>query len=39
MDALNWINGWFQSNCDGDWEHGFGITIETLDNPGWCVKI
>ena len=24
---------------DRDWEHGFGITIETLDNPGWCVKI
>ena len=24
---------------DRDWEHGFGITIETLDNPRWCVKI
>ena len=39
MNALNWINDWFQSNCNGDWEHGYGITIETLDNPGWSVAI
>lgn len=39
MNALNWINEWFKSNCNGDWEHGYGITIETLDNPGWNVEI
>jgi hypothetical protein len=27
------------SNCDGDWEHSFGITIKTLDNPGWAIDI
>jgi Immunity protein 53 len=21
------------------WEHSFGITIETIDNPGWSVTI
>jgi hypothetical protein len=25
--------------CDGDWEHGNGIRIATLDNPGWCLRI
>ena len=25
--------------CDGDWEHGYGVRIETLDNPGWHVSI
>jgi hypothetical protein len=30
---------WFKSYCDGDWEHGHGISIETMDNPGWSIKI
>lgn len=34
-----WIMKWYEKNCDGDWEHSFRITIETLDNPGWSVKI
>lgn len=25
--------------CDGTWEHLYGITINTLDNPGWHVQI
>ena len=33
------LEEWFLGNCDGDWEHCMGITIETLDNPGWAVKI
>ena len=30
---------WYESNCDGDWEHSFGVTIDTLDNPGWFVTV
>ncbi len=33
------LQNWYASNCDGDWEHSFGIRIETLDNPGWLVTI
>ena len=33
------IENWFKQRCDGDWEHQGGISIETLDNPGWCVKV
>jgi len=36
---LTRLQNWYHSNCDGDWEHSFGISIETLDNPGWTVKI
>lgn len=33
------IQHWYRTQCDGDWEHRFGIVIETLDNPGWSVRI
>lgn len=36
---LERIQDWYRNNCDGDWEHGFGIKIETVDNPGWSVEI
>lgn len=37
--ALTWLQAWYATQCDGDWEHEGGITIETLDNPGWAVRI
>lgn len=39
MEVLNWIEKWFLSQCDGGWEHSYGIKIESLDNPGWAVTI
>ncbi|WP_263597259.1 immunity 53 family protein [Metabacillus idriensis] len=33
------MQNWYLKQCDGDWEHQFGIRIDTLDNPGWSVKI
>ncbi len=39
MDNLAWLQGWYADQCDGDWEHGFGVSIGTLDNPGWSLKI
>ena len=38
-NALCWLSAWFESHCDGDWEHSFGVKIETTDNPGWIVEI
>ena len=37
--ALLILQNWFANNCNGDWEHEYGVKIETIDNPGWCVKI
>jgi hypothetical protein len=39
MSDLGWLFEWFKKQCDGDWEHGNGISIGTLDNPGWFIKI
>jgi hypothetical protein len=37
--ALTSLQSWFASECNGDWEHQFGVRIETSDNPGWIVEI
>ena len=39
MDILQWLENWFLDNCDGDWEHCYGIHISNIDNPGWLVDI
>ena len=38
-DTLRWLMQWYEGHCDGDWEHGFGPEIGTIDNPGWSLKI
>lgn len=38
-NSLEWLFKWFSNQCDGDWEHGMGVNIETLANPGWLIKI
>ncbi|WP_251007502.1 immunity 53 family protein [Sphingobium sp. BHU LFT2] len=38
-DNLNWLSQWYLAQCDGDWEHSYGVKIDTLDNPGWTIKI
>ncbi|MBE6671649.1 MAG: rhodanese-related sulfurtransferase, partial [Ruminococcaceae bacterium] len=39
MQLLDKLQKWFQIHCDGDWEHSYGVTIDTLDNPGWKISI
>jgi len=39
MNDLEWIQNWYARHCDGDWEHSWGVRVETLDNPGWKVAI
>ena len=36
---LKALQSWFQQECNGDWEHQYGIQIGTLDNPGWSLDI
>jgi hypothetical protein len=26
---------WYAERCDGEWEHHYGVSISTIDNPGW----
>lgn len=37
--VLEWLQRWYAGQCDGDWEHEWGVKIGTLDNPGWWVVI
>lgn len=30
---------WYQQQCNDRWEHTYGIKIDTLDDPGWSLKI
>jgi hypothetical protein len=39
MDTLSLLQSWYLAQCNGDWEHGYGIRLETVDNPGWRLRI
>ena len=39
MDAIEFLQSWYLAQTNGEWEHVRGVTIETLDNPGWRVTI
>jgi hypothetical protein len=36
---LDWLMGWYLAQCDENWEHRFGLSIATLDNPGWSLAV
>jgi hypothetical protein len=38
-ETITELQRWYRARCDGNWEHSYGIKIDTLDNPGWSVKI
>lgn len=39
QDDFLWLQKWYQIRCNGDWEHGSGIRLSTIDNPGWSLTI
>ncbi|TCQ16656.1 immunity protein 53 of polymorphic toxin system [Rhizobium sp. PP-CC-3G-465] len=39
MDSITRLCAWFQRHSFGDWHEDHGIIIDTLDNPGWSLKI
>jgi hypothetical protein len=38
-NELDRLQKWYSSQCNGDWEHTYGVTIENIDNPGWMLKV
>ena len=38
-NPLPLIQQWYLRQCDGDWEHRYGVQIQSGENPGWWVKI
>jgi hypothetical protein len=39
MNTLSWLQDWYIRHCDGVWEHSWGISVDTLDNPGWTITV
>jgi len=37
--ALDRLQGWFLAQCDMAWEQVNGVHIDSVDNPGWQVRI
>lgn len=36
---ISFLQTWYQKQCNGYWEHSYGVTIQTLDSSGWLVTI
>jgi Immunity protein 53 len=39
MHPLEFLQAWYQDRSNGHWEQSHGVTIESIDNPGWVVTI
>jgi len=39
IGALQRLQQWYKAQCNGDWEHSYGVKLDTLDNPGWRLEI
>ena len=39
MSVLSDLTLWYTAQCNGEWEHRQGISVESTDNPGWWVKV
>jgi len=39
METLSLLEKWYSAQCNGAWEHQYGVRIETMDNPGWTLRI
>lgn len=36
---LKALEQYYNTRCDGTWEHDYGFILETCDNPGWMLTI
>jgi len=39
MNPVEFLESWFQTQANGEWERVRGVTVETLDTPAWMVTI
>jgi len=38
-ESLKWLQQWYWRHRNGDWERSYGVTIDSMDNPGWSLTI
>ena len=39
MTDLADLARWYAAQCDGAWEHHHAVSLTSLDNPGWWLKV
>jgi hypothetical protein len=43
LNNLEWLETWYQQQCNGEWEHSQGVHLDTLvdspDRDGWQLTI
>jgi len=39
MQVWSELLEWWQKQCDGEWEREFGLTVQSMADPGWIVKV
>ncbi len=37
--SVDFLQSWYRSQCDGEWEKTRGVTIESMETPGWMVTV
>ena len=38
-DVLRELQSWYGEQCNGIWEHQYGVSISNIDNPGWIFEV
>jgi Immunity protein 53 len=36
---LEQLGAWYAAQCDGEWERQYGVTIGTMEVPGWHLRV
>ncbi len=36
---LEWLDNWYQRQCNGEWEHQHGMYLQPLEGWGWHLTI
>lgn len=39
MSPIEFLQSWYLAQSNSEWQQVHGVTIESLDNPGWLVTI
>jgi immunity protein 53 of polymorphic toxin system len=37
--TLDALQAWYAAQCDGDWEHRFGVMIASTEASGWELRV
>jgi hypothetical protein len=38
-EVLDTLRAWYAAQCDGNWEQRYGVTISTLEDSGWQLRV